>query len=348
MADLIVYRPPIPSNSLHANIKAYMGYGKDYPLKIFVGLKGIGKTFFCKELITNRFLYKNTKFVWLRDTEGAVENMAKDGDKFFDIALRKNFPDTQFKLNNGLFYINNKVAGSLESVSTFYKQKGNDYSDYATVIFDEAIPEKVQTKQVGFFTKLSNVISQVGRLKDNGEKGNIEFIFTANALNRGADVLIKFGFTGINKYGIYLNKSRGAMLVYLPDSDKYQEAVSKSVAGKLLKGTETEANILHGQFTDNTDNLIDFRVPSTVWYVVHTKDGVFNFERALAPFNLWYVTKHKAGSFKGKWVTNDTSLQNKTIKYDKYIKKNLQKYIDYGIIEYEDMEVRDIFSSFIN
>lgn len=347
MADLIVYRPPIPSKSLHANINAYMGYGKDYPLKIFIGLKGIGKTYFCKKLCFNRALYKHSKFVWLRDTEGAVERMEKDGDKFFDLPLLKEFKGRELSFKNDTFFLDKKNVGSLESVSTFYKQKGNVYDQYETIVFDEAIPEKVQSKQRGFFLKLANVISQTARLKDNKERGNVEFIFTANALNRGADILINFGFTAINKFGIYLNKTRGAMLVYLPDSEAYHEAVTQSVAGRLLKGTEMEDNILHGEFVDDTNNIIEYKLPSILYYVIHTKDGVFNFEKAICPYALWYVTKHKKGSFKNKWYTNDISLQNNSIKYSKNIKKQLQNYTEYAIIEYESIELRDIFSSFI-
>lgn len=346
MADLIVYKPAIKSYGLHANIKAYMGY-VPYKLKIFVGLKGIGKTFYCKELVINRFLYHGSKFVWLRDTEGAVEKMVKDGDKFFDIALRKKFAGHKFSLNGGNFYIDGKLAGSLESVSTFYKQKGNDYGDYGTVIFDEAIPEKVQAKQQGFFLKLGNVISQIGRLKDGKGRGNVEFIFTANALNRGADVLVNFGFRGINKFGIYLNKTRNAMLVYLPDSPRYHEAVQNSIAGKLLQGTELESNILQGNFADNVDNIIEYRVPSTLYYVIVTQDGYFALEKALSPFLMWYVTKPKKNSFKGKWYTTEIDLQNNNVKYEKDIRKTLQNLVKYGIIEYESIELRALFSNFI-
>ena len=344
--DIIQYKPPIPNRGLWSNIRAYYGYA-NYKLKLFIGLKGIGKTFASKQLVINRFLYKGTKFLWLRDTEGAVDRMKEDGAKFFDIELRKKFPDVRMELKGSLFYINSKVAGSLESVSTFYKQKGNDYADYGTVVFDEAIPEKVQNKQAGFFLKLANVIKQVARLKNGKERGDIDFIFNANALDSGADVIVNFGFKNINKYGIYLNKTRMAMLVYLPDSKQYQHAVKESIAGKLLQNTEVDSNLNQGNFATNMDNIIDFRVTSTVKYIIVTNDGNFAVEKANAPFSLWYITNPKKGSYNGKWYTSDFSLQTQKIKYRKDIKKTLQEMVNYGIIEYENSNLRELFSNYM-
>lgn len=346
MKDQIIYRPFASENKLHFNYRAIMGYA-NYHLKIFLGVKGVGKTFPMKLLCINRFIFKGSKFLWIRDTNSPIEELEKSPDDFFADIIDYLPAGTVCKLQNGRFYVNGKIAGKLQALSTFYQQKGTEYKEYETVIFDEAIPEKYQPEQKGFFIKLANVLKQTGRLKDGKQRGTIDFIFTANALDRGASILVKFGFKNVFKYGIYLNKTRKAMLVYIEPSKAYEKAVDESIAGMLLKGTEAEDNLNKGIFAGDTDNIIEYRIKSTVKYCIATPDGDFAVERADAPFAYYYITEKKRNTYKNKWYTNVRALATENIKFRKDVRKDLQILTDGAIIEYENTNVRDLFSTFM-
>ena len=346
MKDLITFTPFSNGDHLHFNFRKIMGYA-NYHLKIFLGVKGVGKTYPLKLLCINRFLFKGTKFLWLRDTNSPIEELEKSPDDFFADIKEALPPNTTCSLRNGRFYVNGKIAGKLQALSTFYQQKGTEYKEYETVVFDEAIPEKYQPEQKGFFLKLANVLKQTGRLKNGKDKGTIDFLFTANALDRGASVLVNFGFKSITEYGIYKNKKRGAMLIFIEPSLAYQHAVEESIAGRLLEGTEVAENLNQGLFAGDTDNIIEYRLNSKVKYCIATADGDFALEKVEAPFAYYYVTKRPRSAFKTKWYTNNRALATNNIKYRKDVKKELQILTENAIIEYENTNLRDLFSIFM-
>ena len=44
---------------------------------IIIGARGFGKTYRCKKHVVKDFLYNDAKFIWLRDTDAAIEESAQ-------------------------------------------------------------------------------------------------------------------------------------------------------------------------------------------------------------------------------------------------------------------------------
>ncbi len=222
-----------------------------------IGARSIGKSFTGKQYIFKKFFKYGHKFVWLRDNDEARRKLAiDDGKKFFSDMSKipaRIFKKLDGKIEGEVIKINGNTAGYLMPCSTFQNYKGNDYEEIKTIVYDEFIPERNKRDIKNSGWTAINSLFTIARLRTD-----VRIIFLANALDRGNEILQLFGID-IKEYGIYVNREKDIALHYADNSAKFEKIRDNSVIGKLIKGTEYEANLFHNKFADDEKQYFDRR-----------------------------------------------------------------------------------------
>lgn len=239
-------------------------FGYNTNIIAVVGARGIGKTYGVKRKLIKDLIHRGKKFIWIRDTGIACEELsANDGAKFFE-DVSAEFKKLEGKIKGETITINGKHAGYLMPASTYYKYKGNAYSDIETIVFDEFIAENGQRSNPHRARAFINTLETIGRLRTN-----YKVIMLANALDRGDEILQVLGFN-IKDYGNYIDRKKSIFLKYADNNPAFNDARDESIVGKLLKGTVYDENISHGMFTDDTE-LYFSKKPTKckLWLILH-------------------------------------------------------------------------------
>ena len=242
-------------DSIHYDGRAIFSYGT--PIVSIIGARRIGKTFTCKHKIIKDFLSKGYKFVWLRDNDEARRRLAENkGAKFFSDMSKipsKSFKELNGEIDGNTIKINGETAGYLMPCSTFQNYKGNDFEEIKNIVYDEFIPErnKRNTGHSGW-EAVNSILTIASYRKD------LRIMFLANALDRGNEILQIFGIN-IKEYGIYVNREKGVSLHYADNNPKFDMKRKDSIMGKLLAGTEYEANLFNNKFADDANQMVDKR-----------------------------------------------------------------------------------------
>lgn len=226
--------------------KKLMSY--NLPITIVIGPRRGGKTFRFKKMVVQDFINRNRPFVWLRDNDEARKNLSmNNGDRFF-----KDFNKMKIKgfekgsIIGQKFVINGKDAGALMPCSTFQNYKGNDFSDIYTVVYDEFIRELNRNKTKAEAWEIINSLYTI-----LSTRKNCRIVMLANALDRG-NAFLQLINCQLDKYGYYVNKSKGIVLEYCNTNPKFYQEQKESVVGKLIQKTHFEDNLFGASFTDDT------------------------------------------------------------------------------------------------
>lgn len=247
-----------------------MSYG--FPFNMIIGANGCGKTFSAKNLVFKKAIYKNKKFIWLRTTEAMVDELKANNGKGFFVDVSPKFKKCEGKIAGDTIYINNKYAGYVMSVSTFFNKKGRSFNDVDYIVYDEFIDEVIQKRLKNKTLAFIKALEAIVRLKKN-----VKIIMNANALDKGDEILQLFNFK-INEFGYYINKELGAILWYVKDDEQYHQEHSKSLAGRLMP-----SYVLNNEFNDREYKYFT-ALPSNAKYLFTLKGengkmGVYNFNQ---------------------------------------------------------------------
>lgn len=232
-------------------------YSFNSQIIIIIGGRGIGKTYGTKKKFIKDFIFKDKKFVWVRDSESACDELrANNGDRFF-ADVRHEFGESfTGTIKNEVITINGKFAGYLMPLSTYYKYKGNSYAEIKNICFDEFMPEQSQIIRSNRTVQFVNTVETIGRLRKD-----YRIVLLANALNRGDEILNLFNFN-IKDYGYYINREKSCVLHYCENDAKFDAARADSISGKILKNTVYEQNIAYNKFRDELAGYFDKLPPN--------------------------------------------------------------------------------------
>lgn len=218
-----------------------------------IGARRIGKTFQAKYYVVGHTQYADDKkFVWLRDNDEARKKLAmNNGAKFFSDLKKKGI--TNGSIDGETIKVAGKPVGYLMPSSTFQNYKGNDFEEIKYIVFDEFIPEKSVRHNANRAWEIINSIYTIA-----SNRKDVRIIFLANALDRG-DPLLEFFGLKIKEFGIYVNREKDIAFHYCDNSPEFNKARDTSVMGKLIKGTQYEANLFNNQFADDEQMFFDKR-----------------------------------------------------------------------------------------
>lgn len=220
--------------------------------RITVGSGGRGKTYSGRKLVLKNFKNKKRKFVWLRLTQKAVDNLLQNNAMGLFPAELLNKYNIKVKNKSNAIYLNDELAGYVASLQDYYNNKGqefdlgkiehDDYSlkklnkdkkihDWAEfdIVADELIREESERNTFDIKKAFQNQIENIVRTK----RGIRVFIY-ANYLTEIRDIEELFDITLISgKFGIYRNYKTRAVIEYLKDSAEWQAKQSVSYARVL-------------------------------------------------------------------------------------------------------------------
>lgn len=298
-----------------------------------VGMRGVGKTYSSKRRAIKNYLQKGKQFVYLRryDTELKKSEMSK----FFD-DIYNEFPDTAFKVGDGAFFINNKVAGWYMPLSKSQLFKSVPFPNVSLIIFDEFIID------VGTYRYLPNEVTT--------------FLEAYSTISRDRDIPVLFlsnAITFTNPYFLYFNLSLedGQHIRLLPDISlevieniEYVDHMSKTRFGRLTANTAYGNYAFKNEFLRDTDNFLA-TIPSTSRYVCTLVFETNVFGVYYEPVgDMYYVSEKIDHTCKIRLTIEQTAHKEDTvfIRNSNVIIKTLSEYFGAGRVRFETMKAKNI------
>ena len=138
-----------------------------------VGERGTGKTYQFKDWAISDFIKNKNQFVYVR----RYKTEFKDIGNFFDDMIKK-YPEHEFSVAHGKFYIDKEIAGFYIPLSTSITKKSVAYPNVNKIGFDEFILEKSTLhylpNEVNAFLGLYETIAR--------DRNNVRVMFMANSV----------------------------------------------------------------------------------------------------------------------------------------------------------------------
>lgn len=227
-----------------------------------VGMRGNGKTYGTKKEVIRDFLRDGSQFVYLRRYK---EELKKVKVKYFDDILDK-FPDVKLECKHGNFYINDKLAGYSQALSTSKVEKSNPFPKVKTIIFDEFIIDKgvyhYLPDEVTYFLEF---YSTVARQRD------VTVWFLSNAITMVNPYFVYFNIhypTTKNK--IWRNKE---ILLQITENKNLEELVRKSRFGSIINETAYGKYAIENEFFRDNYTFVEKRSPKCDYYCTFIYDS---------------------------------------------------------------------------
>lgn len=277
----------------YINKGKYVDYRKAFSfgthILVLIGARGFGKTYGGKKYVLKKNFREKKIFVFLRDNELALQeitnndclNFLKDVKK--DPAIKK-FYKNDAEFSSRLLSINGKPVGYFYATSTYYNLKGNDFSDVDIIVFDEFIKEKGQAQRGNRALAFLNMVETVLRMKTKAK-----IILTANALDRGDEILDILGIKIDKGFGFYVNREKDVCCYYCCNSKKFEEDKMNSISGKLSAGTTYASNLNRNEFSSNDIKLYDERPKGTDLLAIFKDENGARIRLAIGNDNKLYV-----------------------------------------------------------
>lgn len=232
----------------------------EMPFQIFIGGRGIGKTFSALTEISE--LAENEKFLFLRRQATEIEKLCTDIANPFKAINRVNNRNISVnfnaKLGLGIFSENEKNIGYCGALSTFYGLRGIDVEEVVTILFDEFIPEKLARPIKDEGLAFLNLYETVNRNRELLGKPPVKVYFLANSISLNNPILAELGVINVihsmimNGKNRYTDKNRGLYIEYITNSPISAE--KEATALYKLSGTDSRFNeqALKNRFDDDT------------------------------------------------------------------------------------------------
>ena len=331
-------------NTTFYNYQKLDSYGTH--IKGVIGARGIGKTFGAKKKCCKAAKYDGKHFAWVRDTESACDKIrANNGADFFkDLAhhWRNNFFDlSKCYIKNDVIFLNGQYAGKLLALSTYYNNKGSVFDDIDIIVLDEFIPEKIQANRGSRARQFLNTVESIGRLRTD-----FQIYILANALDLADDILDIFDLK-ITDFGYYINRDKDVCIHYAPNNPDFDSKRSKSIAGKLVKGTQFEEQIAKNKFDTNELRFFEKLPPKCEFMCIIHND--FGCARLYEKNGTIYVDHDLDPSWRKdlRYVNDIRDVTPIRKMMPKQHIENFRKYFEHGRVEFKNATLRKVFIEFI-
>lgn len=308
----------------------------DYFLYIFIGGRGIGKTY--SSLKGSRLDHK--RIMYVRRTATEIDNCvdeftnpykALNQDMGWNIYIEKRKDNSIILEENGE---DTEVIGYACPLSTFGKFRGADFSDVDVIIFDEFINTNSVNTLKDEAKMFFNLIETVNRNRELREEESIKIILLSNANTLDNDILRSlmlgdvFYSMKVLDQEVYTDDERGLYLSLLKNDD-VKDMKSKTKLYKLTQGTAFFDMAINNEFT--TDYFGDVnKVKYTEMVPLCMYDKLCFYKHKSK--DLIFVSYRKA---------NCTRYDTNTLKaFKREYGYMIQYYIDTGQILYSDYNVK--------
>lgn len=306
---------------------------KNRLFNFIVGPRGVGKTYGAKKRVIKNFLKDGSQFVYIRryDTELKKAEM----QKFFDDVCEE-FPECGFYAGNGVFRINDMIAGWYMPLSKSQLFKSVPFPRVTLIIFDEFIID------VGTYRYLPNEVTT--------------FLEAYSTISRDRDVPVLFlsnAITFTNPYFLYfdLKLEKGQTVKLLPDiclemveNKEYEEHMANTRFGRLTAGTAYNKYAFQNSFLRDNDTFIE-SIPSNARYVCTL---VIDGEKLGVHYetlnDMYYIAEKIDGSCNIRLVFNQEDHDNSTlyVKNSNVVVLTLSEYFSAGRVRFETVKAKNL------
>lgn len=220
-------------------------------VKIWVDIRGCGKTFLFKKYMLERSLKHGEQFMYVVDTQEMRDALtANNGLTFFN-GLKEYFdnkpnkketeiiaflsrlynPDEKSTMvkKNGAIYHRGVVIGYIQALSSYMQLKRNDFV-VKNILYDEFLPDKVTGHNIYNDEKLKSLLFSVGRTRD------VKLFLLSNTTTRKSNM---YNFLKLDKIPMGNTKHYNKRSVHIGSPDdkdfrRYREEVKKSIVGDFI------------------------------------------------------------------------------------------------------------------
>lgn len=228
----------------------YLSHFKNgYNVFWILGSRGRGKTYSAKKLLLNRFINgKKGKFVWVRRSESALENLSDNkGSTFFEKELLEQ-KKVDVKVESSRVYMkrtweedndeNWKERGLLFALQSNEKWKGNQFSDYDVIVMDELVRGDSERRMFDNTRAFANTIETIAR-----EREDVLVLVYANTIGEVEEFRGPLNYLPLpQNYGVYKFHHKTSILLYLEDSEVWRNRKKKTLAGRFSSNIEEFSN----------------------------------------------------------------------------------------------------------
>lgn len=303
-----------------------------------IGARGCGKTYGAKKTAIRNFKRRGGQFVYLRRYE--TEMPSAEMRNFFD-DIQDEFPDDTFKAYNGLFRINNQIAGWYFPLSKATMLKSIPFPNVTLIIFDEFIIE------VGIYRYLPNEVrtflecySTISRDRD------IPVLFLSNAITMTNPYFLYFRLSFEEGQTTKLTKF---ISVELLQNQEYVNHVSKTKFGQLIADTEYGQYNMQNKFLLDTATFIEDMPPGASYIATFMIDNrSFGFYVSTEKV-LWYLSDKIDATCKRRYALQFSEHDQNTIlaqRANPYIRQMLDTYCQ-GNLRFTNQEVKNICTAIL-
>lgn len=218
---------------------------RNRPLNFIVGARGVGKTYGFKKYLINRFIKHGEMFIYLRQTQREIDNIAD-----FWGSLPERFPKHKFKQRGKVLFIDKQRCGELHALSEYVQLKSNEYPKVRYIVFDEFLDDSPWMSKVEKPYALASIIDTVFRNRDG-----CKVFCLANAENLMNTYFEYFGIYPKNKKGVTLTRDIALEVV---DGNKYHvtDTRANNWLGRVTSGTDYADMAQSNQFKDDNENHV--------------------------------------------------------------------------------------------
>ena len=301
-----------------------------------VGERGTGKTYQFKDWAISDFIKNKNQFVYVRRYKTEFKDIAN----FFDDMIKK-YPNHEFKIGKGKFYIDDEIAGFYIALSTAITKKSVAYPNVNKIGFDEFILEKSTIhylpNEVNAFLGLYETIAR--------DRNNVRCLFMANSVTLINPYFLFFNLQ-VNKTKRFWSFKNGDLVVELTDLQDFKEHKKQTRFAKLIDGTAFSKYSIDGDFVNDNYEFIEDKTPNsyycftlcykneTIGIWCDSKNGLMF---ASSKVDLTYPLKYA--------LTTNDHKPNMIVLSNKYSKEKIKiitKMYEYGCLRYESLKLKSI------
>ena len=301
-----------------------------------VGERGTGKTYQFKDWAISDFIKNKNQFVYVR----RYKTEFKDIGNFFDDIMKK-YPEHEFSVAHGKFYIDKEIAGFYIPLSTSITKKSVAYPNVNKIGFDEFILEKSTLhylpNEVNAFLGLYETIAR--------DRNNVRVMFMANSVTLINPYFLFFDLQ-VSKTKRFWTFKNNDLVVELTDLLEFKEHKKQTRFAKLIDGTEFSKYSIEGEFTGDNYEFIQPKTPNSYYCFTLVYKGESLGVWCDSKLGLMFVSSKVDMTYPLKYaITTNDHKPNMIVLSNKYSRekiKVLTKIYEYGALRYESLKIKSM------
>ena len=285
----------------------------DCLFNFILGARGVGKSYGTKDAAIKDYIKTGAQFVYVRRFKSELREVKLK--KFFE-DIEDKYPDHEFKVNQGVFYIDNRAAGYAVPLSTAKIEKSSPFPRVNKIIFDEFILD------TGYHHYLPDEVTNFLELYSTiARDRTVKVWFLSNALS------------AFNPYFTYFKleipyqsefRRNGDILVQMVKDNEYTDHMNKTRFGQLIAGTPYGNYAIGNEFLRDSPVFIEKKTARSICcFTLRYRGKVYGVWRDNTT-GIVYLSKDTVPNVFSYSVTNDDmSVNTMLVKGDRGLFKSV-------------------------